>query len=357
MAVASLLLHLLICVTVCTRAHLPLDHYARLYDGNSYIITAEAMCGDRTEFNDYHGRVFPGFPALIALVHLTGLPFAVAAIGIDWISAAASAVLAAKLFNDRRIGWAMVFLIPHYLMNSALAMSEAPLLAFTLAGLILARDRRIAAGGACLGIACLIRPMACFALLAFVLAELAAGQKPMRVRFIRISLFCAAAVAVVLGGLVWMHHWRGSALAGLRYAAASPNTYGGDLFAWPFHALATVPNQRHEPPARVAYIWAHVVLVLGACGAMLRLLFRRPHNWDFRDALAAPWLWTNTLFILCIGNIWGFECFHRFTIPALPAMFWAIRNILPRRIVGWSILAMMSTLVAVLTLLHDLPGH
>jgi len=38
----------------------------------SYLATARAMSGDRTGFDDYQGRVFPGFPALIALAHLAG---------------------------------------------------------------------------------------------------------------------------------------------------------------------------------------------------------------------------------------------------------------------------------------------
>ena len=51
---------------VSLRLHLSVNQFAHLYDGNSYLITAQAMLGDRAQFSEYHGRVFPGFPAMIA---------------------------------------------------------------------------------------------------------------------------------------------------------------------------------------------------------------------------------------------------------------------------------------------------
>jgi hypothetical protein len=347
-AITAISLRAMIFAVVCLHAHLALGKYARLYDGTSYIITARAMTGDRTEYNDYHGRVFPGYPAMIAMTHLTRLPFAAAAVAIDWITAAIAAVFATMLFSDRRIGWAMVMLIPHYLMNSAMALSEAPLLAFTLGGLLLVCRCRPIGGGVLIGIAGLIRPMACFALAGCGFAE------ALRRRFFRTAVIIAATGLVVLAGLLVVRHWRGDAFASARYYANSPNTYDGDLLTWPFHALLTVPTQHHVPAARVAYIWTHAVVVLIGCGIMLRRFIQHPISLDWRDALAGPWLWTNTLFALSIGSIWGFECFHRFLIPASPAMFWAIRRVLPQKNIGWAILAAISTLIAVLTILHDL---
>jgi hypothetical protein len=368
-AVAAVLLRLLICVIVCAHAHLTINNYARLYDGQSYIISAAAMSGDRSEFNDYQGRVFPGFPALIALVHLTGVALPVAAVAIDWSSAAVAAVLAATVFHDRRVGWAMVMLIPHYLMNSAMALSEGPLLAFTLAGIWFVYDEAtplgdraikragaVVAGGLLLGIALWIRPMACFAILGLTLGLLLKRTVSPSRRWMRIGIAAAAACAVDLYGLVLLHRWRGSALTGFRYAASSPVTYGGELITWPFHALLMVPIQRHVPIGRVAYVGTHAIVALIACGVILRRLMHRRHELDDRDLIAGPWLWTNTLFALCIGSMWGFECFHRFTIPAMPAMFWAIRTVFPSRPIGWWIIAMISTVMAVLTIVHDLPA-
>jgi hypothetical protein len=226
---------------------------------------------------------------------------------------------------------------------------------FTLAGLLAARRGWFTVAGLSFGIAMLIRPMACFALAGWGIAQWFAVRKVGRI----CQVGAVAATAVVCG-LIWVHHWRGDAMAGMRYYAMSPNAYGGQLLTWPFHALLTAPSQRHATAGRVVYIWAHVVLVLAACALSLVSHLRNSPGrkaGDWRDLITISWLWSNTLFVLCIGSVWGFECFHRFLIPALPAMFWAIRGLLPKRAVAWTVLATASVWIAIATVLHDLPAH
>jgi hypothetical protein len=55
----------------------------------------------------------------------------------------------------------------------------------------------------------------------------------------------------------------------------------------------------------------------------------------------------NTAFVLCIGSVWGFRHFPRFTIPAAPAMFWTIRNLLPSRWGWWIVIAAACGVMAV----------
>ena len=353
-ACAAVLLRAIVFLAVHQIAHRSIDDYARSYDGNSYIITAQAMTGDRSQYNEFHGRVFPGYPALIALLHCCGVPFAAGAVGIDWVCAGLAASLAAGVFSDRRVGWAMVFFFPHYLMNSSMALSEAPLLAFSLAGVLLAQKRGMIPGGMLLGMAGLIRPMACFAALGYGAAQCIERAVRPRDRLRRLALFGCAAGGVFAMGLILLHRWRGDAFASARYYANSPSTYDGDLFTWPFHALLTVPIHRHIPIARVLYVYAHVVMALAACAMLCRKFVSARGRLDYRDALAGPWLCANTCFALCTGSIWGFECFHRFTIPALPAMFWALRAAFPKR--KWMLcsLTLTSVTIAIGTSLHDL---
>jgi hypothetical protein len=347
-ALAAVLIRVLFFLSVTLCRHISLPAYANLYDGHSYLVTARAMLGDRNGFDDFQGRVFPGFPAMIALAHEARIPLPAAAVGINWIAAGIAAALAAALFDDRRVGWAIAFLIPHYLMNSSLALSEAPLLAFTLTGLYLAARRRTVAGGTLLGAAGLIRPMACFALAGCLFVQIKQGRW-------RAGLATAGAASLlVCAGLLLLQHWRGDAWAGVRYYVYSPNAYGGHLLTWPFRSLLLVPIERHVSPWRVAYLWAHAIAALAACALLARAFLAGGAKLDWRDALTGLWLWSNTLFALCIGSVWGFECFHRFTIPALPAMFWGLRTILPGRILWWIPVAAVSFLIALLSLLHDL---
>src|SRR5690348_6178894 len=165
MALAAILLRAALFV-IGTRIHgWTLNDFVNLRDGSSYIHLSQAFRGDRGALDLFDRRVFPGYPALIALVTSVGLSAPVAALALAWLSTAATAVFTALLYHDRRMGWAIVMLTPSYLMYTTVVMSEAVLLAFTVGGLMLFYRRRAAAGGVLLGFAGLVRPMACFAVL------------------------------------------------------------------------------------------------------------------------------------------------------------------------------------------------
>jgi hypothetical protein len=208
-------------------------------------------------------------------------------------------------------------------------MSEAPLLAFTLVGLVLIVGKRHAVfGGILLGFAGLIRPMACFAVVGVMLALL--SQR--RVREMLISAACAA--AIIASGAIALHLLSGDALRGVRIYHNSPRTYGGEIFALPFQSLITTPAREHVSVGFVVYIYAHVVIVLSACVLLVWRALRRSSTVGL-DLLAFGWLAGNTLFQLCIGSGWGFRHFPRFAIPAQPALFWALHPYLPRRAWPW----------------------
>ena len=344
---AALLLRAALFLLVVCRFHVTLDQWVAKGDGESYIAYARAMTGDASRLSEYDRRVFPGYPGLIALAHLAGFGFQAAAVGIDWLSAALAAIFAAAVFRDRRVGWACVMFTPQYLMNSTMAMSEAPLLALTLGGLLAAESVGPAAGGLVLGLAGLVRPMACFAVLGRSLASAA------RRRWRASLLVPACSAAVVLGGVIVLWLRTGDAFRGVRIYAHAQNTYDGHLFSWPFQSLVQESVSGRAPLTRILYIWTHVLLALAACGALLVSCLRARKHPDARDLLALPWLVGNTLFVLCIGSYWGFQHFPRFTIPALPALFWAIRGLLPRRGFWWAFWAVLICLCASGAVMHE----
>jgi hypothetical protein len=331
--VVAVLLRFGVFLTASHLYQMPLSRFAVKGDGGSYLAYASAILGDSSQLTEYDRRVFPGYPLLIAAGHLGGLSLPLSALLIDWISAGVAVATAGALFAERRVAWAMVFLVPHYLTNSSLAMSEAPLLAFTLAGLLLiVRGRHALLGGILLGFAGLIRPMACFAVIGVMLTLLA--QR--RVRDLLISGACAAAVFAV--GVIALHLLSGDALRGLRIYHDSPRTYGGEIFVMPFQSLLTTPAREHVSIGFVVYIYAHVLIVLSACALLAWRALRRSST-IVLDLLALGWLVGNTLFQLCIGSGWGFRHFPRFAIPAQPALFWALHPYLPRRAWPWIVAA------------------
>jgi hypothetical protein len=57
------------------------------------------------------------------------------------------------------------------------------------------------------------------------------------------------------------------------------------------------------------------------------------------------------LFALCIGSGpygWGFYHFPRFTIPATPALFWAVNRALPASTAVWAGVTVLMLAVAVI---------
>jgi hypothetical protein len=334
---AAVVLRVAIFLIVYHAFDVSLPQYVAKGDGTSYLAVANAMLGDARGVSDYDRRVFPGYPALIALASAAGAPPAWAALGIDWLSAGAVAALAALVFRDRRVGWAAVMLVPHWVINSSLAMSEAPLLALSLLGLFftLRRPAPLLAG-VLFGLGGLVRPMACFAAAGAVVAFAVARRR-------RAALFTAAlAFAVVMAGFGAMHLWTGDGLFAAREYSNNPGAYGGGrVIDWPFKSLLLTPASRGASWGKVVYIYAHVAVTFAACGMLALRWIRARRNRvapDSRDAVALPWLTGNTAFVLCVGSYWGFEHFPRFGIPAMPALFWAVRRFLPDRWYLWAAL-------------------
>ncbi len=341
--IAAAAFSLRVAVVVCVMAHyhVSLADYSRRGDGESYIRYAKAMLGDASEMTEYDQRVFPGYPAMIAGLHLIGMPYPVAALGIDWVAAAVAAALAAAVFRDRRVGWAMVMLVPHYLINSTMAMTEAPVLALILGGLLFVQSQRFVLAGIVFGFAGLVRPMACFAVLGAMLYCVVSGW---RWRGILSGVVAAVVVAIGVGLL---HRWTGDGLRGVRIYHDSPGAYGGRMIVWPFESLVMTPIREQVAVWKIAYIWIHVVIVLGACVALGRAMVRKRSGAVV--SMAGAWLIGNTIFVLCIGSGWGFNHFPRFCIPAQPALFYALRPVLPRGWVWWGLFAVGSFMTAVFT--------
>jgi len=317
---AASLVHLAIFLTVVSLFHVSLPAYTDKGDGASYKHMAAALLGQRGALDEYDARVFPGYPMLIAVTHLiTRLSIAASSLLVTFISAGAAAVLSAVVFQDRRVGWAVGLALPHAWINMSLAMSEAPVLALAMTGLLLARRNRAAAAGMIFGLSVLTRPVAGFALMGLLLDQIARGRA-------RRGLLAAAWAALIfLLGMLIVHPITGGLFHGINVYANSPRTYAGQPFTWPTHSILWMTLHGQVGWPRWIYITAHVAACVGGC-----IVLSRQNSPT--DLLAFTWLALNTLFVLCLGlgpGAWGFNHFPRFTIPALPALAYAWRRFLP----------------------------
>jgi hypothetical protein len=314
------LVHLAIFLTAISLFHFSLQAYSNKGDGASYKHMAAALLGERGAMDEYDTRVFPGYPMLIAVTHvITRLSISASALAVTFISAGAAAALSAIVFEDRRVGWAVGLALPHAWINMSLAMSEAPVLALLMLGLLLARRNQAVAGGIVFGLSILTRPVAAFALIGLLVDQFARG------RVHRALLAAVFATLVFIVGMLIVRPITGGLFHGVSIYANSPRAYAGQIFTWPMHSIWWMTLHGHVGWWRWTYIIAHVAACIGGC-----IVLSRKNSPT--DLLAFTWLALNTLFILCIGlgpGAWGFNHFPRFMIPALPALAYAWRRFLP----------------------------
>jgi hypothetical protein len=336
----ALRLGLVLCVLY--GAHQSFHAYANSSDGPQYLARARAWLGDRTavERHPDDRGLCPGYPALMAGLHLAGVPLDLASLLPSWLAVGAVAAGCALYFRDRRIGWAMAALTPTYILNASLISTEALGLLLVLAALWRARRDDAGGTGLLLGLAALFGPAALFPFLG-VLAFLAYRKRWRSA----LTVTILAGLVVALGlAAVW---WRFGTLGSV-WGSADP--HAGPRFTWPFHALFTTPSYNPGTPAtpfKIGYVWLHVVVVLIGC----LLLFVRWRAQTERVARALPallavWLIGNTAYVLCLSGPAGFHEFPRLVLPALPPLFWAYREVLPRRAWAWPAIGALSLTLA-----------
>ena len=353
MGLAAILLRVLLLVAAAIVFHKSFHSFTQVSDGPSYIAYARAMLGDRNILTDYDRRVFIGYPLVIAAVHLLGVPWDLAAMGSTWIAAGIATVMAAIVTRSRRVGWAMVGLTPHFLLYSSVAMNESLLLACCVGGLELALkgiepDSRsikngwicLLLGGLVLGFGGVVRPFACFAVAGFLVHAI--RQR----RWGAAVIVAVTAAAVVGAGALGLYLVTGDALQGIKVYRDNPGAYHGELYAWPFKSLIIHSLHGNVPKAKLIYVWAYVLVNLAAVAMLTSRLLKTRNQKRERIDLFWMWLTGNTTAILCIGSIWGFEAFHRFSSWALPAELFALLPILPRRIWTWSVVTVESFAIA-----------
>lgn len=313
--------------------------YAGAADGYQYIAYARGWLGDTAELaaHPIYRRLFPGYPALIAVLVRLGVPLPAAVLLPSWLACGAVAVLSARAFRDRRIGWAAATLTPSYIFSGSLLCTEAICLLLSLAGLLQARRGRTLTAGFAFGLGGLFRPVAVFAMLGAIGPDIAEG------RLRRALTITAAAGLTVAAGLAALK-WRfGDALMTVRWNSRG---YGGEILTWPFKSLITTPLTTPVAVWKVAFVALHAAAVLGGCLLAARALATARGDERRLALVAALWLWGNTLYVLCIGNVWGFHDFPRFLIPALPPLFWVWRRALPSRPWVWVAVGAVSLALA-----------
>lgn len=312
-------------------------------DNGAYLEVAAAI--RHWDFHDVGVQHFMGYPYAIAAASL----FSHLSLGASLLLVAGVASLMGTLLVARLFGtWVAAFFAFSnfaWLQASLLGGSE-PLAVALGMGAFWSFRRRNPLLAALLGsLATIVRPLMFFTLVGIGITLL--SQK-------RYAKFLGAvAVGLIIGLLyIWpLAHYFGDPLLTIHsytsrdYGAANVTGPHGHLFGWPFHGIVVGTLLYTAPWTNLVLSFSWIALVIAGAVAMFSRELRE--YWRANPA-EAIFCGLYLLATFCYDYlIWARGNFMRFSIPALPFVFFALLRWLPKdRRVLWALAVIAPALAA-----------
>ncbi len=303
-------------------------------DSSAYESVTSAL--QRWTFDGLQVKQFWGYPyAMAALASLTGVSIRASLLLVSWISCFISVALAYRLWG----GWvAGFFAILNFawMQRSFLGGSEPLAVALIFGAFLAVRRNHYLFGALLAALSTVVRPLGIFCLIGIGIDLLCRRQYK--------KLALTVLIGATVGGLsvlpLVLHF--GSAFATVH----SYQEAGTSLFGYPFYAIIKGTLLYPAPLTNLLLSFGWIALVLTG-------LLRMVENSDFhRYAKENPveilFALPYTLLIFCYNYpVFARSNFPRFIIPALPIVFIALANWLPRsRRVIWALGTVMPALAA-----------
>jgi hypothetical protein len=324
-------------------------------DNDAYLAVANAI--RHWDFHHLLIQHFMGYPYLIALVSLV---FHVPMLFALWIIAVTSSVvsvlLAARLFGTTTAGY---FALTNFawLQLSFLGGSEPLAVALGLGAFLLFRQNCVFPAALVGSLAVTVRPLMIFVLVGIGLVLL------FRKRYV--SFFVALGTGLVVGAayMLPLARYFGDPLLTVHsystrdYGAAKMAGPHGHLFGWPFHGIVAGTIAYPAPWTNLVLSFFWIGLVLVGVGFMFSESFRA---YAKRYPAEAIFCGMYLLAVFCYDyEIWARGNFIRFSIPALPFVFFALLRILPEdRRVLWCLSIVTPVLAALSAVgVRNVIGH
>lgn len=316
------------------------EHFLGLSDAGAYRDLARVLQGSAAPdtLGFYASRVFPGWPALVAVAALL-VPLDAAMVALSLACAGLLPVLCWRMTGCAAAAWLLVFAPPAWLLASTHPIAEPAFLLASLAALAAAQRSRWLGAGLLAGAACVIKPYGCFVVAGLLAATLVAGprawSRPLQVLAAAAVLPAALLVLNVrlFGDPLHQFHVYGAALSALNLPADVAAKLHAPHGHWgvPFRALIETPLVVGAPAWKTLYIFAHVPVLAVLVLRGLRRARRADETARAWQTAAAVWAALNALAIVCGGPYWGFHSFDRYFVWAWPALLLLNADLLARR--------------------------
>jgi hypothetical protein len=316
-------------------------------DNDAYLAVANAIL--HWDFRQIGIQHFMGYPYFIALVSLL---FRVPTVLALWLVAFGSSLLsvwlAARLFGTVAAGY---FALTNFawLQLSFLGGSEPLAVALGLGALLAFRRNRVFLAALLASLSVTVRPLMIFVLVGIGLLLLCRKQFG--------AFFIALGTGLAIGTLYMLPLVRYFGDPLLTVHSYTARDYGGGgvagphghLFGWPFHGIVAGTLAYPAPWSNLLLSFFWIGLVLAGVGMMFSSRFRKYAKAYPNEAIFCG---LYLLVVFCYDYlIWARGTFIRFSIPALPFVFYALLRFLPKdRRILWCLSvvgAVLATLSAV----------
>jgi hypothetical protein len=312
-------------------------------DNLAYLTVADAV--RRWDFQQLTIQHFMGFPYFIAMVSML---FRVSSLFALWsiaaVSALVSVLLIARLLNPWAAGY---FALTNFawLQLSFLGGSEPLALALSLGALLAFRRDRIFLAAALGSLSVTVRPLMVFVLVGIGLTLL--WRKELGSFFIALGTGLTIGVMYILP----LARYFGDPL--LTVHSYTTRDYGGggvvgphgQLFGWPFHGIVAGTLNYPAPWTNLLLSFFWIGLALAGIGMMFSERFRAYAKAHPNEVIFC------SLYLLAVFSydylIWARAAFIRFSIPALPFIFYALLRFFPKdRRILWCLSVASAVLAA-----------
>ena len=309
--------------------------FLRYGDNGAYLEVATAI-----RHWDFHGisdiQHFMGYPYAVAVVSLMfRVPVSVSLWLVSCLASLISIFLITRLFGTWVAGYFAVANIA-WLQASFFGGSEPLAVALGVGAFWYFRRGKTVPAALLGALATIVRPLMVCVLVGLGLVLLS------RKRYIEFLKALGVGLAIGFLYMLPLAHYFGDPLltthsyASRDYGAAAVTGPHGHLFSWPFYAIIAGTLAYPAPWSNLILSFFWMALVL----AGTRILFGRNLR-SYVNANPAEVIFCGLylLMIFCYGYlIWARSNFMRFSIPALPILFYALLRWLPKdRRILWGI--------------------
>jgi hypothetical protein len=295
-------------------------------DNDAYLAVANAIL--HWDFHHLYVQHFMGYPYFIAAVALLlRVPTFFALWLISAVSALLSVWLAGRLFGTVVAGY---FALTNFawLQLSFLGGSEPLAVALGLGALLAFRRNRVLVAALLASLSVTVRPLMVFVLVGIGLVLL------YRKKFGSFFLALATGLAIgILYTLPLVRYFGDPLLSVHRYTTQDYGGGGvagphGHLFGWPFHGIVAGTLAYPAPWSNLLLSFFWIGLVLAGVGMMFSRRYREYAKTHLNEAIFSG---LYLLAVFCYDYLlWARGSFIRFSIPALPFVFFAWLPWLPK---------------------------